>query len=86
MKKQKRVFALHFVQLMFSVFVLFFLSVGLGKESADLITYMNNSTTTKKTVEWVWFLIGAPIATAVWCVFWLWFKSSEKKCIDWFNK
>lgn len=86
MNKQKRVFALNFAQLMFSVFVLFFLSVGLGKASADLITYMNNPAIEKKTVEWVWFFIGAPIATAVWSIFWLWFKKSEKNCIDWLNK
>jgi hypothetical protein len=82
MKPENKNFAWHFFQLMFAVFVLFFLTIGLGKASADLVVYMNDPKTQKSTAEWAIFAIGAPVATAIWCILWLWFKKAEKHCIE----
>ena len=86
MTQDSKRFAWHFAQLMFAVFLLFFLTIGLGKASADLVVYMNNSKVSKSISEWVFFGIGAPIATAAWCLLWIWFKNSEKHCIELFGK
>jgi hypothetical protein len=67
---------------MFSVFTLFFLTVGMGKILADLIVYMNDKAISKPAWPWIVFIISAPIATAAWCVLWLLFKKSEKHCIE----
>lgn len=75
-------FASYFIQMMFTVFILFFLTVELGKVSADLLTYMNDTKISKPISRWVLFAVGAPLATAIWCMFWIWFKISEKKCIE----
>ena len=86
MKPETKLFAWHFIQLMFTVFVLFFLTVGLGKSAADLVVYMNDAKSQKTAGEWLVFAIGAPIATAVWCILWLWFKTAEKHCIELLGK
>lgn len=81
-KKLASGFLFNFLILAFMSFILFFLSVGLGKSCADLISYMNDGKTEKSTYEWIIFGIGAPIATAIWCYIYLIFKMSEKKCVD----
>lgn len=81
-KPERKRFMGHFAMLMFTAFVLFFITVGIGKVSADFLIYMNDQKSQKSTVEWMIFAIGAPIATAVWCIIWLWFKKSEKQCIE----
>jgi len=86
MSIESKRFAWHFLQLMFAVFILFFLTVGLGKASAELVVYMNDAKVEKTITEWLIFGIGTPIATAVWCVVWIWFKKSEKHCIEFFGK
>ncbi len=86
MKPEKKLFAWYFLQLMFYVFVLFFLTVGLGKASADLIVYMNDAKIQKTIIEWAVFVVGAPIATAFWCILWLLFKKTEKHCIELLSK
>ena len=53
---------------MFAVFLLFFLTVGLGKASVDIVVYMNDAKVSKPISEWVVFGVGAPLATAF-CVF-----------------
>lgn len=82
MKPKIKNFAWHFAQLIFTTFLLFFLTVGLGKASADLVIYINDAKTHKSVGQWVIFAIGAPTATAIWCIIWLWFKKSEKHCIE----
>lgn len=82
MTQDSKQFAWHFIQLMFAVFLLFFLTVGLGKASADLMVYMNDAKVSKTILEWVVFGIGAPLATAFWCLLWIWFKKSEKHCTE----
>lgn len=86
MKPETKLFAWYFLQLMFYVFVLFFLTVGLGKASADLIVYMNDAKTQKPIIEWAVFVVGTPIATAFWCILWLLFKKAEKHCIELLSK
>jgi uncharacterized BrkB/YihY/UPF0761 family membrane protein len=82
MSKTSKTFMWHFSLLMLTVFTLFFLTVGMGKASAELIIYMNDNSISKPAWQWAVFLIGAPISTAVWCIFWLLFKKSEKHCIE----
>ena len=79
MTQNSKRFAWYFIQLMFTVFILFFLTVELGKASADLLIYMNDAKASKSISRWVLFGVGAPLATAIWCTFWIWFKISEKK-------
>ena len=86
MAQDSKLFTWHFIQMMFAVFLLFFLTVGLGKASADLVVYMNNAKVSKPISEWVVFGLGAPLATAFWCLLWIWFKKSEKHCIELFGK
>ncbi len=71
---------------MASAFLLFFLTVGLAKPAAELFVYMNDKNVTKPIAEWVIFSITAPIATAAWCLLWVWFKKSEKHCIELIGK
>jgi len=54
---------------MFAVFTLLLLTVGLGKISANLIGYKNDSKVTKTLMEWTVFAIAAPVATAFCAVF-----------------
>jgi ABC-type polysaccharide/polyol phosphate export permease len=86
MTQESKQFAWHFIQLMFAVFLLFFLTVGLGKATADLVVYMNDAKVSKPVSEWVVFWVSAPLATAFWCLLWIWFKKSEKQCIELFGK
>ncbi len=87
MIKNLKTFFLYFLQLMISAFLLFFLTVGLAKPAAaELLVYMNDKNVTKPIAEWVIFYITAPIATAVWCLLWVWFKKSEKYCIELIGK
>ena len=86
MSTDSKHFAWHFLQLMLAVFLLFFLTVGLGKASGELVLYMNNAKIQKSVSEWLIFGIGAPVATATWCVVWIWFKKSEKHGIELFAK
>lgn len=81
-KKLTSGFLFNFLILAFMSFILFFLSIGLGKPCADLISYMNDGKTAKPTHEWIIFGIGAPIATAIWCCIYLILKTYEKKCVD----
>lgn len=71
---------------MFTVFLLFFLTVGLGKAASDLLIYMNDAKVSKPISEWVIFGVSAPLATAIWCLLWIWFKKSEKHCIELLGK
>ena len=79
-------FAWHFIQLMFAAFLLFFLTAMMGKASVDLVVYMNDPKVSKQISEWVVFGVGAPLATALWGLLWIWFKISEKYCIELFGK
>jgi uncharacterized membrane protein len=71
-----------FIQLMCAAFILFVLSVGMGKETAELIILTNDRSVEKSTIEWLMFSITALIATGFWCFIWVCFKSSEKECIE----
>ena len=82
MKPETKKFVSYFGVLMFMTFLLFFVTVGLGKASAHLIVYMNDSKIHKNLWEWFAFAVGAPIATAIWCIIWLFFKMAEKRCIE----
>lgn len=73
-----------FIQLMGSVFLIFFLTVGIGNETAEALKYMNNPETIKTTKTWAIFWISGPILLALWCLLWIWFKKSEKQCLDLF--
>ncbi len=84
MNTLKKEFLWQFVQLMLSVFLIFFLSVGIGKETAELIRYMNNPEAIKPAKVWIIFWILGPICLGFWCFLWIWFKKSEKKCLDLF--
>ena len=86
MTQDSKRFAGYFIQLVFAVFLLFFVTVGLGKASADLLVYMNDAKVSKSISEWVVFGVGAPLATAIWCLLWIWFKKSEKNCIELLSK
>ncbi|WP_073267027.1 hypothetical protein [Phytopseudomonas punonensis] len=77
MSNTSKDFIWHFSLLMLSVFTLFFLTVGMGKASADLIIYMNDKSISKPAWQWVVFIIGAPIATAAWCLFWLFLRNQK---------
>lgn len=83
---RKKEFLSNFGIFMFMTFLLFFLTVGLGKASADLVVYMNNDKTHKTTGQWLMFSIGAFIATAIWCALLITFKKVEKKCLDLLDK
>lgn len=78
----KKEFAWQFIQLMGSVFLIFFLTVGIGKETAEALRYMNDPETVKSTISWIIFWVFGPICLALWCFLWIWFKKSEKKCLD----
>lgn len=76
----------YFLQMMFFAFLLFFLTVGMGKEAGELIVYMNDSRVQKSPREWAVFIPLAIVATALWCVFWLLFKHAEKKCLEFLDE
>lgn len=86
MSNTSKSFAWYFSQLMCAVFILFFLTVGMGTASADVLIYMNDNSISKPLWQWAVFLVGAPISTAVWCLLWIWFKKSEKLCIELMGK
>lgn len=75
-------FAWQFVQLCTSAFILFVLSAMLGTSFVGLVRHMNDSATTKSLAEWLAFWIGAPLTTALWATVWIWFKKSEKRCLE----
>lgn len=64
---------------------MFFFAVVLGEPTAEIILKMNDKNVTKTVVEQAVFWIGAVISTGVWCLLWVWFKKSEKVCVDYWQ-
>lgn len=67
---------------MASVFTMFFFAVVLGEPTAEIILKMNDKNVGKTAVEQAVFWVGALTFTGIWCLLWLWFKKSEKVCVD----
>lgn len=65
---------------------MYFLTLGLSIPTAKLVVYMNDAHKAKSLVEWAAFLIIALISSAAWCALWVWFKRSEKVCVDHFTR
>ncbi len=71
-----------FLGLMASMFLMYFIAVGLSGPAKLILEYMNNKNTIKPLYEWFVFWPMAALATGLWAGIWLCFKTSEKICMD----
>lgn len=78
----KRDFWIKFLQLTASVFIMFFFAVTLGESTAGIILKMNDKAFDKTILDHAVFWTGAFVSTGIWGLLWLWFKKSEKVCVD----
>ena len=73
---------MNFVGMVVAAGVLFFMAVALADPFKKLVLYMNDINTNKTIPDWFNFIsLSLPIG-CIWGVFWIIFKSFEKKCID----
>lgn len=70
-----------FFQLMLSGAGLFVLSVGLAQPFAGMVVHMN-APDFKPLSEWGVFSGLSLLCGALWCACWVWFKRSEKRCVE----
>lgn len=82
----KKRFTMNFLALMASMFVLFFMAVGLAEPAGQMLKYMNDATKAHPPVEWAVFIPWAILGTAMWCALWLAARRAEKICIDELSK
>ena len=75
-----------FLSLMLSTLFMYFLALGMSVPTANLVVYMNDAHKAKSLIEWVAFVFIGVISSAVWCALWVWFKRSEKVCVDHFTR
>jgi hypothetical protein len=71
-----------FVQLMFAAFCLYFLAVGLAEPTGELLRYFNDRNNDIPATGWAVFVPGVVIGAVLWSALWVWFKASEKCCIE----
>lgn len=72
--------AFQLFSLALSLFVLFFLSVGLNKPLSDFVEIMNKGQHTVS--EWQMFASGALAFSFIYAVLWTWFKYAEKRSVE----
>lgn len=75
-----------FLLLGFLIFAMFTLGVFSSNAVIDILTYMNNPQELKTNSDWLVFGISSIIATYFWTALWLWFKTTEKRCIEYMEK
>lgn len=73
-----------FLSLMASAFLIYFFALGMSEPTATIVKYMNDAHKSKTCGEWAVFIVGALLFTGIWCGLWVWFKRSEKICVDHF--
>ena len=78
---KRKTFLSNLLQLAFVLFIMFFLTTGLYEISKDIILEMNTQKN-HSTWEWVQFIFFATLFSIVWATLWLWFKKTEKICLD----
>lgn len=71
-----------FIQLMLSASFLFIASAILAQPLIDVVEFMNTNNVKRAYSEWVMFVIFLTVSAFVWSGAWLWFKYSEKRCMD----
>lgn len=87
MDLSKKSYMSNFFQLMGAIFLMFFIAAILGKPTVDLVVKMNDKNLETTIVEQIFFWGGACIFTGTWALIWVWFKKSEKVCVEyWLNK
>ena len=85
MSINKKGYWFNFLQLVFAVFLIFFCAVTLGEPAAEIVLKMNDRSIYKTYFEQVVFWVSAIIITGIWCMIWIWFKKSEKVCVDYWH-
>lgn len=81
----KRRFTTNFLVLTGSMFVLYFLAVGLAEPAGQMLRYMNDATKTHPPVEWAVLIPSAIFGAVMWCGLWIAAKRAEKICVDELN-
>lgn len=66
----------------FSVFMLYFLAVGLADPTASLLKYMNDPNKTHTAIEWAVFIPGSLIATGIVCLLILLGEHAKSKLLE----
>lgn len=59
-----------------------FFAVTLGEPTAKIVMEMKDKDIDPTVFEQAVFWAGSFIFTVVWCLTWVWFKKSEKVCVD----
>ncbi|MCS6500753.1 hypothetical protein NYD60_12075 [Burkholderia thailandensis] len=75
-------FIAHLSLMGFSIFVLYFLAVGLADPTASLLKYMNDPNKTHTAIEWAVFIPGSVIATGMVCLLILLGEHAKNKLLE----
>lgn len=86
MSNTKSGFLWLFFQLMVATFLLFIGAALFGKQAVDVVVHLNDKDAVKTWREVVAFLVLAPLLTTLWCLFWVWFKTTEHRIIKLLNE
>lgn len=82
MDGSRKRFLISFLSLMASLFLMFIAAVILGEPAASFVVSYNDPSVVKSVLDHTWFWLGVFVCTFYYAMLWVWFKKSEKACVE----